>query len=150
MLDFLTLVVSGEIEIFARDHVGTREYNGGCHVLQLTVWGKSPGNKTEGENKFPLQYNIRTAVLVSVADRLWVLDLRQKDDDKDDGEGPRGEKPEDRELPPDGGVVSHYGEHVEPFYWNSQHREESGDNGNNEESIEEFKVIAALLDDGWN
>ena len=84
----------------------------------------------------------------SVANRLLVLDLREEDDHKHDWEGPGGEEPEYRELPPDSRVVLHHGEHVEPLNGDSQDGEESRDDCNHEEPIEEFEMVATLLDDG--
>ena len=84
----------------------------------------------------------------SVAHWFLILYLRQEDDHKDDGECPGRQEPEYRELSSDSGVVLHYGKHVEPLYGDSQDGEEARDNGNNEEAIEEFEMVATLLDDG--
>ena len=76
------------------------------------------------------------------------LYLREENDDKDDRECPGGEEPEDRELSPDGRVVLHHGKHVEPLYGDSQDGEEARDNGDNKQAIEQFEMVATLLDDG--
>ena len=93
---------------------------------------------------------VLVTILLSVTDGLLILNLRQKNDDEDDGESPGGEEPKDGELPPDCGVVPHYGEHVEPLDRDTQHRKKPCDDSNHKESIEELEMVTGLLDDSGN
>ena len=83
-----------------------------------------------------------------MADRLLVLNLRQKNDDKNDGESPGGEKPKYGELPPDNAVVSYHCEHVKSLYRDPQDGKESRDYGHHEQTIEKLEMVTALLEEG--
>ena len=74
---------------------------------------------------------------------MWISisDLWKQNDHKHDGEGPGGQKPDDGELPLNGGVVTDHGEHVEPLDGHSEDREETRDYGHNKQAVEELQVV---------
>ena len=99
--------------------------------LAMTIIGGGrvrPGENGRGRNKLVLLAHVGYP---EVWMRVIMPDLRKQNDHKQDGEGPGGQKPDDGELPLNGGVVTDYGEHVEPLNGHPEDREEARDDGHN-------------------
>ena len=80
-----------------------------------------------------------------MTDGLLILNLRQKNDDEDDGESPGWQEPDDGELSLDGWVVPDHSEHMEPLYRHPQHGEEAGNDGHHEQAVQKLEMVAARL-----
>ena len=80
--------------------------------------------------------------------KIIVTDLWKQNYHKHDGEGPGGQKPDDGELPLNGGVVTDHGEHVEPLNRHPEDREEARDDGHNKQAVQGLEVVARPLRQG--
>ena len=72
--------------------------------------------------------------------------LSEEDDDEADGNEPGGEEPSDGELPAHDAGVAVHGEGLEPLNSHAQHREEAGDDRDNEEAVDEDVLVTRDLE----